>query len=100
MAPATCPVAAAREPEPASARVAQARSRAGERGYAQRQLLRPLGVGLHRGRGDIGLNRTIPHLAYTGAAWAITVALAVYARGRGRGLNPAGLERGRAAQAA
>ena len=33
-----------RRPEPASARVAQARSRARERGDAQRQALRPLGL--------------------------------------------------------
>jgi hypothetical protein len=32
------------EPEPASARVAAARSRARERGDAQRQALRPLGL--------------------------------------------------------
>ncbi len=85
--------------EPASARVAEARSRARERGDAQRQALRPLGVLF------IAVVLTVSAQAHPapglhGAGLAVTVALAVYAAAVLTAISVGWARRGMAAQAA
>ena len=85
--------------EPASARVAEARSRARERGDAQRQALRPLGVLF------IAVVLTVSAQAHPaprlhGAGLAVTVALAVYAAAVLIAISVGWARRGMAAQAA
>jgi signal transduction histidine kinase len=84
--------------EPASARVAQARSRAGERRYRQRQMLRPLGWAFIAVVVVAGLN-SHPAAGLTGIRLAITAAIAVYVGAAAVGLTPGWGERGLAAQA-
>ena len=82
----------------ASARVAQARSRAGERRYRQRQMLRPLGWAFIAVVIVAGLN-SHPAAGLTGIRLAITAAIAVYVVSAAVGLTPGWGERGLAAQA-
>jgi signal transduction histidine kinase len=92
------PPPAAGAGEPASARVAQARSRAGERRYRQRQMLRPLGWAFIAVVVVAGLN-SHPAAGLTGIRLAITAAVAVYVGAAAAGLTPGWGERGLAAQA-
>ena len=89
---------AARAGEPASARVAQARSRAGERRYRQRQMLRPLGWAFIAVVVVAGLNGH-PAAGLTGLRLAIAAAIAVYVGAAAVGLTPGWGERGLVAQA-
>ncbi len=82
----------------ASARVAQARSRAGERRYRQRQMLRPLGWAFIAVVVVAGLN-SHPAAGLTGIRLAITAAIAVYVGAAAVGLTPGWGDRGLAAQA-
>src|ERR1039458_56786 len=84
--------------EPASARVTEARSRAGERRYGQRQMLRPLGWAFIAVVVIAGLN-SHPAAGLTGIRLAITAAIAVYVAAAAVGLTPGWGERGLAAQA-
>jgi signal transduction histidine kinase len=84
--------------EPASSRVAEARSRAGERRYRQRQMLRPLGWAFIAVVLIAGLNGH-PEPGLTGKRLAITAAIAVYVIAAAVGLTPRWAERGLAAQA-
>ena len=89
------PAAGSGEP---SARVAQARSRAGERRYRQRQMLRPLGWAFIAVVVVAGLN-SHPAAGLTGIRLAITAAIAGYVVSAAVGLTPGWGERGVAAQA-
>jgi len=85
--------------EPASARVAEARSRARERGDAQRQALRPLGVAF------VAVVVTLSAQAHPapglhGAGLGVAVALAVYAAAVLTAVSVRWARRGAAAQAA
>ena len=82
----------------ASARLAEARSRAGERRYRQRQMLRPLGWAFIAVVVVAGLN-SHPAAGLTGIRLAITAAVAVYVGAAAVGLTPGWGERGLAAQA-
>jgi signal transduction histidine kinase len=75
--PGPVPAAAGNE-EPVSARVAQARSRARERGDAARQALRPLGL-VFLAIVVIASVQTSPSPGLRGAGLAVAVVLAVYA---------------------
>jgi signal transduction histidine kinase len=85
--------------QPASPRVAQARSRAGDRRYRQRQKLRPLGWAFIAVVVVAGLN-SHPAAGLTGTRLAITAAIAVYVVAAAVGLTPGWAERGHAAQLA
>ena len=91
------PPPAAGAGESASARVAEALSRAGERRYRQRQMLRPLGWAFIAVVVVAGL-KSDPAAGLTGIRLAITAAIAVYVVAVAVGLTPGWGERGRAAQ--
>jgi len=87
--------------EPASARVAEARSRARERGDAQRQALRPLGVVFIAVVVTISAQaRPGPRPGLHGAGLGVTLALAVYAAAVATAISVSWARRGAAAQAA
>jgi signal transduction histidine kinase len=83
--------------KPTSARVAEARSRAGERRHRQRQMLRPLGWAFIAVVVIAGLN-SHPAAGLTGTRLAITAAITMYVVAAAVGLSPGWAERGRAAQ--
>jgi signal transduction histidine kinase len=83
----------------ASSREADARSRAGERRYRQRQMLRPLGWAFIAVVLIAGLN-SHPSPGLTGIRLAILAAIAGYVVAAAVGLTPGWAERGLAAQAA
>ena len=85
--------------EPASARVAEARSRARERGDAQRQALRPLGLVFIAVVVTMSA-QTHPVPGLRGAGLGVTFALAVYAAAVATAISVAWARRGMAAQAA
>ena len=85
--------------EPGSARVAAARSRARERGDAQRQALRPLGVLFIAVVVTISA-QTQPAPGLRGAGLGVLVALAVYAAAVATAISVSWARRGPAAQAA
>lgn len=85
--------------EPGSARVAAARSRARERGDAQRQALRPLGVLFIAVVVTISA-QTQPAPGLRGAGLGVLVALAVYAAAVATAISVGWARRGPAAQAA
>jgi signal transduction histidine kinase len=87
------------EPEPASARVAAARSRARERGDAQRQALRPLGLAFIAVVVILSF-RTTPVPALHGAGLPVTLVLAMYAAAVATAISVRWAHRGLAAQAA
>jgi len=89
---------AAGGPEPASARVAQARSRARERGDAQRQALRPLGLAFIAVVVILSF-RTHPAPGLHGAGLRVTLVLAVYAAAVATAISVRWARRGLAAQA-
>ena len=85
--------------EPASARVAEARSRARERGDAARQALRPLGVVFIA----VVVTTSVqahPAPGLRGAGLGVTLALAVYAAAVATGISVRWARRDAAAQAA
>ena len=83
---------------PVSARVAQARSRARERGDAQRQALLPLGW-VFIAVVVTGSALTHPAPGLRGAGLGVTLALAVYAAAVAAAVTPGWARRGLAAQA-
>src|ERR1700755_3666059 len=85
--------------EPGSARVAAARSRARERGDAQRQALRPLGVLFIAVVVTISA-QTQPAPGLRGGGLGVLVALAVYAAAVTTAISVGWARRGPAAQAA
>ena len=85
--------------EPASARVAEARSRARERGDAQRQALRPLGVVFVAVVVTLSA-QTRPAPGLRGAGLGVAVTLAVYAAAVLTAVSVRWARRGAAAQAA
>lgn len=87
------------EVKPDSARVAAARSRAGERRSRQRRLLRPLGWAFIAVVVVAGLNGQ-PAPGVAGTRLAVTAALALYVAAAALGLAPSWAERGQAAQVA
>ena len=84
--------------EPVSARVAQARSRARERGDAQRQALWPLGWAFIAIVVTASV-QTHPLPGLQGAGLGVTLALAVYAAAVATAVTPGWARRGLAAQA-
>jgi signal transduction histidine kinase len=86
-------------PEPVSARVAQARSRARERGDAQRQALRPLGLAFIAVVVILSF-QTTPGPGLHGAGLGVTLVLAVYAAAVATANSVRWARRGLAAQAA
>jgi hypothetical protein len=82
----------------ASARVAEARSRARERGDRQRQALRPLGWVFIAVVVTASL-QTHPVPGLHGAGLAVTLALALYAAAVATAVTPGWARRGTAAQA-
>jgi signal transduction histidine kinase len=91
--------AAGRGDEPASARVAQARSRARERGDAQRQALRPLGV-VFIAVVVATSAQAHPAPGLRGVSLGVTIALAVYAAAVATAISVGWARRGAVAQAA
>jgi signal transduction histidine kinase len=85
--------------EPASARVAEARSRARERGDAQRQALRPLGVVFIAVVVTVSA-QTHPVPGLRGAGLGVTFILAVYAAAVATAISVRWARRGMVAQAA
>jgi DNA-binding CsgD family transcriptional regulator len=85
--------------EPASARVAQARSRAGERGDAQRQALRPLGLIFIAVVVTVSV-QAHPAPGLEGAGLGVAVVLAVYAAAVLTAISVGWARRGPATQAA
>ncbi len=73
--------------KPASAQVAEARSRVGDRRYRQRQMLRPLGWAFIAVVLVAGLS-IHPAAGLTGTRLAITAAIAVYVVAAAVGLTP------------
>jgi signal transduction histidine kinase len=93
------PSPAADAGEPVSARVAAARSRAGERTSRQRQMLRPLGWAFIAAVVVAGLQGH-PEPGMAGTRLGITAAIAGYVAAAAVGLAPGWAARGMAAQAA
>jgi signal transduction histidine kinase len=93
------PAAGGRGDEPASARVAEARSRAHERGDAQRQALRPLGV-VFIAVVVTASAQAHPTPGLRGAGLGVVFVLAVYAAAVATAISVRWARRGVAAQAA